>query len=139
MGFVANELADALADEGANAHQLPPMVVKETMDTDKEARAVQQHLVAVLEYIGEKGVPPPGMRQPPTAIEEELKNTMHVVNRAEGVLTCTVCGEQRAEYGDWRRWLRKICRPEANQSNKWHRSHQMSWHRGLPFCRVCGA
>jgi hypothetical protein len=147
LHWLANSVADELAEEGARRAQLPADNLAEALRLDKEATEVQQHLCAVALEVARRAPQLYGpstrnsrladaaarARQRRQALEEAEHLTEHRLCPLSGrCLTCLCGPTKETPKLDF---LRTACprRPAAI-----HGTHTLRETRGLWWCSVCG-
>jgi ribonuclease HI len=148
LAYVANEMADALANLGAKEHQYPRGAVEQVHAADARAGAVLNHLLAVGGFLAEQGLEKQPKR--PVArrkacvvrlLAQATAGTTHHLWKRGSQIGCKLCGQANARMAALR-WLGQPC-PRAGQAHSKslavHSSHRRGDFHGVQVCWKCGA
>ena len=147
LHFIANAMADALADMGSKLAALPEHRVREVLDLDLKARRIQERLVAIsLCLIAGSSKPvlkrnrsskKRALEHGETSLEKCLKETPHSIMEGPTLIKCTRCNKSSPRKFA-HLWLKGVC--SGSLPGNIHSSHHkhLKTQRGLRFCSRCG-
>ena len=145
LHFIANSMADVLADMGSKLSALNPVWVEEVGALDLKVRRIQERLVSIsMALILGSSKPQRRDRasrkrllEQGSGLDECLRETPHLIRESPSMIKCTRCNKSSPRKFA-HLWLRGVC-AEANP-NGIHLSHQqhLKTFRGLRFCSRCG-
>ncbi len=146
--WLANELADKLADEAARRAQLPARNIQEVAAADKLTLEVQQHILTVAHSVcqaskelygpssvGDRGVEARGRQAARRSeLASAIAQSMHRFSQQR--FRCLDCHGAPGMGAEARlAFFRSPCPKLPLQV---HPSHKVARHRGLLWCTVCG-
>jgi hypothetical protein len=148
LAFVANEMADVLANLAAEEHQYPRGAVEQVHAADARAGAVLNHLLAVGAFLAEQGLEkkpraPVAKRKACIArlVRAATVGSSHHLWRRGAQIGCKLCGQAGTRRVALQ-WLGQSC-PRAGQHVSKnlvvHSSHRRGDFHGVQVCWKCGA